>query len=126
MARSAVGEPDPAAVVREHVRAFNDRDVDALMAGFTEDAVWVTGTTTITGRAALREFFAAAMAGLLPVLSVRDLVAGPYLVACELVETLTSGGRERTFHIAGFYRLRGGRIATAKIYREGSADLDES
>jgi hypothetical protein len=27
------------------------------------------------------------------------------------------------YSIAGFYRLRDGRIASAKIYREGSAEL---
>jgi uncharacterized protein len=31
-------EVDVAAVVRRHVAAFNARDLDALMAGFTEDA----------------------------------------------------------------------------------------
>jgi hypothetical protein len=110
------------AVLREHVRAFNERDVGALMAGFTDDAVWVTGTTVVSGRTDLTEFFAAAMAGLAPTLAVRNLVAVADRAACELVETLTSAGEPRTFHIAGFYRLRDGRIAAAKIYREGSAE----
>ncbi|GAA5036275.1 hypothetical protein GCM10023317_90170 [Actinopolymorpha pittospori] len=41
----------------------------------------------------------------------------------ELTETLTVEGRERSDAIAGFYRLRDGRIESAKIYREGSADV---
>lgn len=109
--------------IAEHVRAFNERDLDALMAGFTDDAVWVTGVSRITGRPALTEFFAAAMTGLLPTLTIVDIIAGADRAACELVETLNSGGERHTFHIAGFYRLRDGRIAAAKIYREGSAQL---
>jgi hypothetical protein len=30
---------------------------------------------------------------------------------------------DRTFAIAGFYVMRDGLIASAKIYREGSADI---
>jgi hypothetical protein len=35
----------------------------------------------------------------------------------------TFEGVERTDHIAGFYVIEDGRIASAKIYREGSADV---
>ncbi|MFD8596270.1 nuclear transport factor 2 family protein [Kitasatospora sp. NPDC059646] len=112
-----------AAAVHEHVRAFNARDLDALMRGFTEDAVWITGTTTVRGRAALTELFAAAMAELLPTLTVRTLLADRDRAACQLVETLTVAGEQRVCSIAGFYELRDGRIASAKIYREGSADV---
>lgn len=120
MARLA---PEPAAAVREHVRAFNDHDLDALMAGFTDDAVWITGSTVVAGRAALTDFFARALAGLMPTLTVHNLVAAADRAACELVETITVDGLERVFHIAGFYRLEAGLITRAKIYREGSADV---
>jgi hypothetical protein len=105
------------------VDAFNSRDLDRLMAGFTDDVVWITGTTTVRGRAELTELFANAMAGLLPALVIESLLAEGDRVACQLTETLTVDGDERTFSIAGFYALRGGRIASAKIYREGSADI---
>ncbi|MFJ1796419.1 nuclear transport factor 2 family protein [Kitasatospora griseola] len=113
-----------AAVVGEHVRAFNDRDVDALMDGFTDDAVWITGATVVSGRAALTELFVAAMADLLPTLTVQNLLVGGDRAACQLVETLTVDGERRVCSIAGFYRLRDGRIASAKIYREGSAEVE--
>jgi hypothetical protein len=35
----------------------------------------------------------------------------------------TFEGVERTDHIAGFYVIEDGHIASAKIYREGSADV---
>jgi hypothetical protein len=116
-------EVDAAAVVRRHVEAFNARDLDALMAGFTEDASWVTGTSTAQGHGELAELFAGAMAGLLPTLAIRDLLAEGDRAACQMTETLTVAGEESTFFIAGFYQLRGGRIASAKIYREGSAEI---
>ncbi|MEV0582568.1 nuclear transport factor 2 family protein [Nonomuraea sp. NPDC050310] len=117
-------EVDAAAVLRAHVDAFNARDLDALMAGFTEDASWVTGTSRVQGRAELTELFAGAMEGLLPTLVIHELLAEGDRAACEMTETLTVDGEERSFAIAGFYRLREGRIAAAKIYREGSAELD--
>ena len=42
-------EPDAATVIQKHVAAFNARDLDGLMSGFTEDASWVTGTTAVYG-----------------------------------------------------------------------------
>ncbi|MFJ6217099.1 nuclear transport factor 2 family protein [Streptomyces sp. NPDC092296] len=112
-----------AAAVHDHVRAFNDRDVDALIGGFTEDACWITGSTTVRGRAELTELFSGAMSGLLPTLVVRSLLADADRAACQLVETLTVDGEEVICSIAGFYEFRDGRIASAKIYREGSADV---
>jgi hypothetical protein len=33
-------------LIKGHVEAFNARDLEALMAGFADDAVWITGKTT--------------------------------------------------------------------------------
>jgi hypothetical protein len=54
---------------------------------------------------------------------LENLIATGDRVACELTETLTANGEERTFSIAGFYRAHEGFIAAAKIYREGGAEL---
>lgn len=63
------------------------------------------------------------MEGLLPALVIHDLLAVGERAACQMTETLTVAGAERSFPIAGFYRLRGRLIASAKIYREGSAEI---
>ncbi|MEV8566982.1 nuclear transport factor 2 family protein [Streptomyces sp. NPDC051322] len=110
-------------LIRTHVEAFNTHDLETLMAGFTDDAVWVTGTTTTQGRAELTELFARALEGLLPTLTIQNLIVGDDRAACQMVETFTVDGAERTDHIAGFYAVANGRIASAKIYREGSADV---
>ena len=109
--------------LRRHVDAFNARDLDALLAGFTEDAVWFTGTTAVRGIDELTDLFADAMTQLLPTLTIQDVLTEGDRVAAQLTETLTHDGQKRTFAIAGFYRLRDGRITSAKIYREGSAEL---
>ncbi|HEX5540859.1 MAG TPA: nuclear transport factor 2 family protein [Micromonospora sp.] len=114
---------DSADVVRRHVDAFNARDLDALMSAFTDDALWVTGTSIARGHGELTELFAGAMEGLLPALTIQNLLAEGDRVACQMTETLAWAGKERTFSIAGFYRLRNGRITSAKIYREGSAEI---
>lgn len=114
----------PADVLHEHIRAFNDRDLDALMGRFTPAAEWTTGQSRIVGEHELREFFSAAFMGLLRTLEVQTILEAPGMAACEIIERLTHAGQPREFDIAGFYRIAGDRIAAAKIYREGSADLD--
>lgn len=110
-------------LIKAHVEAFNTRDLDALMAGFADDAVWITGTTTVRGRAELAELFAGAMGGLLPTLTLQDLIVGNGRAAAQLVEVFTHEGVEHTDNIAGFYVIEDKRITSAKIYREGNADV---
>jgi uncharacterized protein len=116
-------EADVAAAIGEHVRAFNERDIDALMSGFTDDACWITGSTVARGRAELTELFTSAMTGLLPTLTIQDLLVTPDRAACQLIERLNVRGDQQVCFIAGFYRFRDSRIASAKIYREGSAEV---
>lgn len=98
------------------------------MACFTDDARWVTGRTVVEGRVDLAEFFADAFDGLLATLEIEDLLVVDDRVAVQLAETvlMEATGEKLRFSIAGFYRLRGGLIASAKIYREGSAELSEA
>lgn len=91
-----------------------------MLGALADDAVWVTGRTTVRGRADLTDFFASAFAGLDAILAVRTLVTDGRIAAAELTETFDG---TRAVPIAGFYELAGGRIARARIYREGSADV---
>jgi len=114
----------PTDILNRHIHAFNARDIDALMALFAPTAEWITGQSRIVGKHELREFFAGAFAELLPTLEVRTVLEAPDRVACEIAERLTHDGATRVFNIAGFYTISDGRIVAAKIYREGSAELD--
>lgn len=129
---TATGEPvtaiesalgTPAAVVRAHVAAFDRGDLGALLAGFTDDATWRTGRSDAAGADELRALFAGALTALTPRLTMRSLVAHGDTVAAELTETLLVGDRTDVVPISGWYRVRDGRIAEARIYREGSAEV---
>jgi uncharacterized protein (TIGR02246 family) len=119
-----VNAADTEAVIREHIRAFNDRDLLSLLAGFTDDAVWITGGSVARGRTELTELFTGALERLLPTLTLETLLIDGDRAACQLVERFTVSGHRRTDSIAGFFRIRDGRIAAAKIYREGSAEVE--
>lgn len=114
---------DPLTAVHAHITAFNDRDVPGLLDDLTEDAEWVTGKYTCRGHGELRELFEGAFAAIAPRLEIRRVIAGDGVVAAELVEHMIVDGHRTSAAIAGFYVLRDGRIARAKIYREGSADI---
>jgi limonene-1,2-epoxide hydrolase/heme-degrading monooxygenase HmoA len=118
-------DPEPAHVVRDHIVAFNARDLDRLLACFSADATWITGTDRFRGKAQLAKLFGSAFSELSPELTITSMLADRNHVACELSEQLVVGGVARVDHIAGFYEVDSGRITRAKIYREGSADADE-
>lgn len=120
---SAAVDRGPAAVVTRHIDAFNAHNLDALMACFSTDATWVTGADRFQGAAALRTLFAGAFEALSPQLQLQNLLVQGDCVACELREDYSHGGVEHSDHIAGFYRIEGGQITSAKIYREGSAEI---
>ena len=112
-----------AAVVREHLDAFNAHSTERVLAGFAPDAVWRTGADVFEGRAGLADLFDPWLWTLNPSLAEVGLVCEGDLVAAQLVEELTVDGELRRFGIAVFFRVRGGLIVAAKVYREGSADL---
>lgn len=107
-------------VVRAHVDAFNAGDVDALMAGFADDAVFVTGDHMVVGSRGLRTMFSAALANLSPSMQLQATVVQRDVVACELTEQLTVEGSEFVFSLAAFYTVRRGQIVRVKVYREGT------
>lgn len=109
--------------VVEHLAAFNAHDTDRLLAGFTEDAVWATGQDIVRGRPALAELFDEGLWELAPSLTTLTLIADERSVAAELHERITIDGAEREFAIAAFFRVSDGLITSAKVYREGTADL---
>lgn len=116
------GVIDRAALVRDHLEAFNARDLQRLVGGLSEDVVWRTGTDVVVGRERVEVFLRDATSGLLPTLQIRSLVADGDLVAGELEERYTHGGVDHQAAIAAFFRFTGTQIIEVKVYREGSAD----
>jgi uncharacterized protein (TIGR02246 family) len=54
----------PQVIFEEHLAAVSAGDLDALAEGYTEDALLVTTEIALQGRAAIREFFVAALESL--------------------------------------------------------------
>ncbi|WP_163543190.1 nuclear transport factor 2 family protein [Occultella kanbiaonis] len=109
------------ALVRRHVDSFNAGDAETLLSDFTSDASWVTGDYTVPG-GELREFFRSAMASITPRLDLVRVVDGGSVVVAELTESWTHDGEAKRAALVAVFDLVEGRIARAKIYREGSAD----
>jgi ketosteroid isomerase-like protein len=112
------------ALVLGHVAAFNDHSTERLLAGLSEDVVWVTGQDRVAGQDGVRDLFDDWLWSLDPMLTVRSLVVDRSLAAAELVEELTVDGQRKIMNIAAFFQIRGDRLAQVKVYREGSADIE--
>lgn len=107
-----------------HVAAFNAHDSERMLSGFAPAAVWSTGTDTFRTVAALATLFDQALWALRPTLTVRSMVVNGSTVAAELRESLFVDGELRTYDIAVFFTVQAGLIVQARVYREGSADID--
>jgi len=118
--RDEVG--DPGQIVKDHVAAFNEHHLTQLLACFSAYATWVTGSDRFRGTAQLATLFENTFTELSPKLTIQTMLIDGDQVACELSEQIVVDGVTRVDHIAGFYRVQSGRITTAKIYREASAD----
>jgi hypothetical protein len=109
-------------VVQAHFAAFNDGDIDSVMAGFADDAVFATGEHLVVGQRGIRAMFNDAMQSLAPALTLRAAVVQGDVVACELHEQLTVEGTSFEFALAAFYTVRRNQIVRVKVYREGTAE----
>lgn len=111
------------ALVRDHVSAFNARDIDRLVQGLSPTIVWRTGADVFTGLDEVRKVLDEAMAELTPSLEVRAVVSGgDQRVVAEMIERYSHHGVTHTAPIAAFFRFDGELITQVKVYREGSAD----
>ena len=109
-------------IVQVHLAALNAGDVEGLMAGFADDAVFATGDALVVGQRGIRAMFSDALASLAPSLRVLRAVVQDDVVACELTEELTVEGAAFEFSLAAFYTVRRGKIVRVRVYREGSAE----
>lgn len=106
--------------VEAHVEAFNDRDLERIVALFAQDAVFATAEQLVVGRRGLRALFADAFAQpLTAALSLRRAVVDGEHAACELAERLElPGAAPVELDVAGFYTVRDGALTRVRIYRD--------
>lgn len=114
------------AVVDAHLAAFNARDLDAVVAGLADDAVFTAGGQLTIGRRAIGALFADSFAS--PVearLERRRVVVEGDTAAVEMVERLRldaphggGPGEEVEIDVAAFFTVRGGELVRVRVYRE--------
>jgi len=120
---SAIGYGDPRSVVRAWVEAWNDRDLDAVMALYSEECVTESplllklgegGSPRLSGKAALRDYFARALAsaGAIRFAPVHLLVDGEVAIL-EYDREAPHGGRPG---VAERFIIRGGKIVESRIF----------
>jgi hypothetical protein len=106
--------------VEAHLRAFNARDVEGVLALFADDAVFATADGLVVGLRALRALFTEAFQE--PVgaaLELRRAVVEADTAACELVERLAlPDGGVAELPVAAFYTVVRGELARVRVYRD--------
>lgn len=109
----------PLRAVEEHIRAFNAADLDAVMAGFDDDAVLSTADHLAVGARAIGKLFADSFAAPATArIELQRAVIDGDTVGCELTEVIEAEGVAHTLDVAAFYTVRGGRIVRVRIYRD--------
>lgn len=108
-------------LVQRHKKAFNNHDVDALLADFAPSADWITGDYTVP-QGQLRDFFTSAMESLTPQLTLRRAFDGGNVVAIEMTENWPHDSTAKSAELIAVFDLHAGKITRARIYREGTAD----
>ena len=115
----------PESVVQRQLDAYNARDVDALMATYTDDAQQFEYPATLlsSGAAQLRERITARFReSNLHARLIRRIVMGQVVIDHEEVTRTFPEGTGK-LELVAIYEVRGGRIATARFI-SGAKTLD--
>jgi limonene-1,2-epoxide hydrolase len=111
--------PDsPVEVVRRFCGLWADRDLDAIVDSFTDDAVYHNmPIDPVVGPEAIRTFIEGFLAGVEKVtFEVRTIAADGDVVLTERVDVFESPGRRVELPVMGAFEVRDGRIAAWRDY----------
>jgi len=119
MSTSSDGAND--AMIREFLEAWERRDTDAIVACFTDDAVYHNiSLEPLVGRPAIRDFVAGYASVPPGRLEIVHQVASGGVVMNERVDRITLGGREVDLPICGVFEIRDGRICRWTDYYDSA------
>jgi limonene-1,2-epoxide hydrolase len=110
--------PDPLDVVTRFCAAWSEGDLDAVMAFFTDDAVYHNiPVDPVTGTDAIRVTIEGFTAGVDSIeFRVGNIAAQGDVVLTERVDVFTLPGRTISLPVMGSFELRDGRIAAWRDY----------
>jgi limonene-1,2-epoxide hydrolase len=108
----------PVDLVRRFCEVWADGDLDAIMAFFTDDAVYHNiPVAPVTGRDAIRETIAGFTAGVDKLeFRVRNIAASGDVVMTERVDVFVTGDRAIELPVMGTFEVSGGRITAWRDY----------
>jgi len=108
----------PTDVVRRFCAAWADNDIDALMAYFTDDAVYHNiPIDPVTGKEAIQATIAGFMQGVEKIeFRVRNLAADGNIVLTERVDVFHLPGKAIELPVMGTFEVRDGKIAAWRDY----------
>jgi len=108
----------PIELVRRFCAAWSDGDVDALMAFFTDDAVYHNiPVDPVTGRDAIRATIAGFTAGVDRLdFEVRNIAAAGNVVLTERVDVFVTGDRSIALPVMGTFEVVDGKISKWRDY----------
>jgi limonene-1,2-epoxide hydrolase len=111
-------DSDPLDVVTRFCAAWSTGDLDALMAFFTDDAVYHNiPVDPVTGTEAIRATIEGFTAGVEAIeFQVRNIAAHGEVVLTERVDVFTLPGRTISLPVMGTFEVRDGRIAAWRDY----------
>jgi limonene-1,2-epoxide hydrolase len=106
------------ALVERFLAAWAERDIDALVEFFTDDAVYHNvPVAPIHGIDGIRRIFASFLQAFDDVsLDIVNIVAEPELVCAERVDRFVMGEQRFELPVNGIFELRNGRIARFSDY----------
>lgn len=105
--------------VERHIDACNRCDVEAVIDGFADDAVFRAAGEVFVGTEALYELFSETFAG--PdrtVLNLRSSVVQNGTAACELTEQIETESGRYDSDFFGLYTVHSGKIVRVRLYRD--------
>lgn len=106
------------ALVERFLAAWAERDIDALVEFFTDDAVYHNvPVAPIHGIDGIRQIFASFLQAFDEVsLDIVNVVAEPDLVCAERVDRFVMGERRFELPVNGIFEIRNGKIARFSDY----------
>lgn len=110
-------------VIEAHFAAFNRHDTAALLQGMAEEIVWAIGTDTFLGKTSLSDLFDDWLWSTDPHIDVLRLVVDGHEAAAECVEYLTLAGSRKSLPMGVFFEASDCLLRSAKVFREGTADV---
>ena len=116
-ATMATAAKDPETIVRNFCATWPERNVEKVLAYFTDDALYHNmPLEPVTGKDGIREVLNMFISAEAVEVEMRHVVARGNLVFTERVDRMTLGGKRVVLPCAGVFEIRDGKIAAWRDY----------